>query len=146
MVLGSPAQRRLPTLAPHSDPISAREIAVARLEQVLLPVLLRAEKANITLCLEPLPPPEADFITTLQEAVDIVKRLQHPHLKTILDVKSASNEQESISTLLRDFAPYIAHVHANDANSSAQVAKEPSSTRSVNSSSVLASFIRSSWE
>ncbi len=109
LVLGSPAQRRLP--AP-----GAAKLAADRLGRCLEKVLARAEKHGLTLCLEPLPPPEADFVLTLREAVDLAKRFAHPSLRTIFDVKSASSEIAPFPELIREFAPWIAHVHANDAN------------------------------
>lgn len=116
MVLGSPAQRRLPSSPDPMNQDSTLALAISRLEEALIPALNRAEKAQITLCLEPLPPPEADFITNLKEAVGIIKRIQHPCLKSIFDVKSASSEQAPFEALIQTYAPYIAHVHANDAN------------------------------
>ena len=109
LVLGSPAQRRI------QDDASAAE-ATDRLITCLEPALERCEKHGITLCLEPLPPPEANLILTLEEAAGVIDRLRHPRLKTILDIKSASNEQESIPDLIHRFADVIAHVHANDVN------------------------------
>ena len=109
LVLGSPNQRRIPS---GETAALARE----RLQSALDPALSRAAIHNLTLCLEPLPPPEADLILTLQEAQDVMTRLQHPNLKTILDVKSASSEAASIPELIRLHHTSIAHVHANDAN------------------------------
>lgn len=91
-------------------------LAADRLGRCLESTLRRAEQHGLTLCLEPLPPPEADFILNLQEAVDLVKRFNHPCLKTIFDVKSASSEGTPLPALIRQYAPWIAHVHANDAN------------------------------
>jgi sugar phosphate isomerase/epimerase len=108
MVLGSPAQRRLPE--------GNTDVALERLLACLTPTLERCATRNVTLCLEPLPAPEADFILTLSEAVSVIQRLQHPNLKTIFDVKSASSESRPLQDLAREFAPHIAHVHANDAN------------------------------
>ena len=109
LVLGSPAQRRLP--APE-----AVAVAEDRLLNCLDQVVGRAEKHGLTLCLEPLPPPEADFILNLRQAVDLVKRIGHPSVRTIFDVKSASSEDTPLPDLIRQFAPWIAHVHANDSN------------------------------
>jgi sugar phosphate isomerase/epimerase len=108
MVLGSPAQRRLPAGGPGT--------AADRLEQGLAVALERARQHGITVCLEPLPPPEANFVLTLREAVDLVKRIGHPALRTIFDVKSASSEGAPLPALIHEYAPWIAHVHANDAN------------------------------
>ena len=71
---------------------------------------------EITICLEPLPAPEANYLLTLSEAVSLMERLDHPAAKTIFDVKSASSEGVPLPELVERFAPYIAHVHANDAN------------------------------
>ena len=109
LVLGSPAQRRIP----EGDTPSH---AADRLQACLEPALERATLHSLTLCLEPLPPPEADFILTLQEAVSLLHRFEHPALRTIFDVKSASSEGIPLPQLIRRYAPEIAHVHANDSN------------------------------
>ncbi|HZT41595.1 MAG TPA: sugar phosphate isomerase/epimerase family protein [Chthonomonadaceae bacterium] len=109
LVLGSPAQRRIPEG-------QSVETALARLAACLEPALTRADVHDVVLCLEPLPPPEADLILTMQEAVTILRRIDHPKLRTIFDVKSASSEGVPLPDLIQAFTPYLAHVHANDAN------------------------------
>jgi D-psicose/D-tagatose/L-ribulose 3-epimerase len=86
------------------------------LQACLEPALARAAEQEIVLCLEPLPGPEADYILTLRQAVTLVERFNHPALRTIFDVKSASSEGRPLPDLIREFAPWIAHVHANDVN------------------------------
>src|SRR5579872_50180 len=86
LVLGSPAQRRLPASGGQS-------LAEERLSACLEPLLARAELRGLTVCLEPLPPPEADFVLTLREAIATTRRIGHPALKTIFDVKSASSDE-----------------------------------------------------
>jgi sugar phosphate isomerase/epimerase len=109
MVLGSPAQRRIP----EGD---TADIAAERLMAGLAPALARAETHGITLCLEPLPRPEADLILMMDEAIRLIVHRNHPNLRTIFDAKSASSEGTSLTDLIVSNAPYIAHVHANDAN------------------------------
>lgn len=109
MVFGSPAQRRI------ADG-ETRETAEQRFADALRPALDRAAERGVTICLEPLPQPEANYLLTLGEAVALMKKLDHPAVKTIFDVKSASSEGRPLHDLLREFAPHIAHVHANDAN------------------------------
>jgi len=109
MVFGSPAQRRI------AEGENA-EIAAERFLAALRPALDRAHEHGITICLEPLPPPESNFLLTLAEARTLLQRLNHPAAKTIFDVKSASSEGRPLPDLIAEFAPYIAHVHANDAN------------------------------
>ncbi len=109
LVLGSPNQRRIAGG-------ETAQTATARLMRSLEPALIRCQTHGLTLCLEPLPAPEADLILTLAAARDVIARLAHPNLRTILDIKSASSEPGSISTLIADSAADIAHVHANDAD------------------------------
>lgn len=109
MVFGSPKQRSIPEGV-------AREANAARFLDALRPALDRAAQAGITICLEPLPPPEADFLLTLAEARELLQQANHPAARTIFDVKSASSEGAPLDQLIREFAPLIAHVHANDAN------------------------------
>jgi sugar phosphate isomerase/epimerase len=109
MVFGSPAQRRIA----EGD---TAELAEERFVEALRPALDRAEERGITICLEPLPPPEANYLLTLAEATELVRNLDHPAAKTIFDVKSASSESRPLPDLIKEYAPAIAHVHANDAN------------------------------
>ena len=115
MVLGSPAQRRLPATTDGSEQ-SRIEIATERLVHALRPALDEALLRNVTLCLEPLPAPESDFVLTLSDAVSIVRQVDHPSLKTMLDVKSASADVAPIPELIKQYISLIAHVHVNDVN------------------------------
>lgn len=109
MVLGSPKQRWMEG-GESLQNVAGRFLACVR------PALDRAVERGITICLEPLPPPEANFLLTLADARDLLNRLNHPAAATIFDVKSASSEGSPLADLIREFAPHIAHVHANDAN------------------------------
>jgi sugar phosphate isomerase/epimerase len=109
MVFGSPAQRRVP---PGYTREQATELAIN--------TFLRAEKViaecDVRLCLEPLAPPEADFLTTCAEAVALLDRFDHPNFILHQDVKAMSSEAESIPELIRKHAGRVGHFHANDAN------------------------------
>jgi sugar phosphate isomerase/epimerase len=109
MVFGSPAQRRIPEG-------ESLETAAARFLRSIRPALDRAAESGITICLEPLPPPEADFLLRLEDARKLIQRLDHPAAMSIFDVKSACSDDAPLPELIREFAPIIAHVHANDAN------------------------------
>lgn len=107
MVFGSPKAR---TAIP---PLTPAESAQMWLE-TLQPALKVCEATGIRILLEPLP--ETDVVQTLPEAVALVAQVNHPCLRTMLDVKSALAESPDVPTLIHRYAPYIAHVHLNDAN------------------------------
>jgi sugar phosphate isomerase/epimerase len=113
LVFGSPSQRNL-------KPGVTREQARQWLIDGFTAALPVAEEVGVTLCLEPLPPPECTFILTTAEAIDVIDAIRHPRLRLILDVKSMCGEQQLTGTpvpdTIRKVAPYVAHVQANDAN------------------------------
>ncbi|MCS7273660.1 MAG: sugar phosphate isomerase/epimerase [Fimbriimonadales bacterium] len=107
MVFGSPKQREaIPPLTPH-------EAAQLWLD-TLQPALRACEQYGILMLLEPLP--ETNVVQRLEEAVALVRQANHPNLRTMLDVKSALAESNDVPALIRQYAPYIAHVHLNDSN------------------------------
>ena len=108
MIFGSPAQRRLE----DGDRQGAWERTQESYRQVL-PVL--ADR-NVLLCQESLPLPEADFIQTAAEAARMVREIDHPHFRMMLDVKSMCSEDRPPAEIIREFAPLVEHFHANDAN------------------------------
>ncbi|MBI3974115.1 MAG: sugar phosphate isomerase/epimerase [Chloroflexi bacterium] len=113
LVFGSPKQRNL------QEGVS-REQARSWLIDGFQEALDVAEQVGVTLCLEPLPPPDCNFITTTAEAIDVIDAIKHPRLRLILDVKSMFGEQTltgvPIPDIVRRVAPYVEHVQANDAN------------------------------
>src|SRR5438477_219745 len=109
LVFGSPAQRRIPA---GTSPAEAVDHAVDTFRQALAGIT----DAGVKLCLEPLAPPEADFINTCAEAVEILDRLDHPHCLLHLDVKAMASEQTPTTELIRRYAGRTGHFHANDPN------------------------------
>jgi sugar phosphate isomerase/epimerase len=113
MVFGSPKQRNV-------QPGVTREQARDWLIEGFSAALPVAEQAGVTLCLEPLPPPDCNFIQTTREAIDVIDAIHHPNLRLVLDVKSMCGEQaltgDAIPDIIRRAAPYVGHVQANDAN------------------------------
>src|SRR5947209_16268613 len=109
MVFGSPQQRRVP-------PGHTREQAT----DFALDTFRRAAPAfadhGVTVCLEPLAPAEADFLTTCAETVELLDRIDHPNFALHLDVKAMSSEAEPVPALIRRYAGRTGHFHANDAN------------------------------
>ena len=109
LILGSPAQRRIP--------------AGATLEQATdyaLDTLRRAAPGvadhGVKLCLEPLSPPDANFMNTAAEAIELMRRLDHPAFLLHLDVKAMSTESVSVPELIHRHKDVLQHFHANDPN------------------------------
>jgi sugar phosphate isomerase/epimerase len=109
LVLGSPAQRKIPAGVTHAE---ADAFAVDTL-RYCLPAL---EQGRVFLCLEPLPPPDTDFMNTAAEGVSLCRHMNHPYVKLHLDVKAMSIEAAPTPDVIRANAEYLHHFHANDPN------------------------------
>lgn len=112
LVHGSPAQRRLPEGLPAQ---AARDRAI----DVFAEIAAHAQRAGVTYCIEALAPPEANFINTVEEAVQVVRAIDNPALRTMLDCCAAGRaESHSPAELLQRWLPSgeIAHVQLNDPN------------------------------
>jgi sugar phosphate isomerase/epimerase len=109
MVFGSPAQRRIPAGATKAQ---ATDYAIDTFQRALNGFV----ENKVRLCVEPLSPPEADFINTCDEAVEIIRRLNHPAFVLHMDVKAMTTEAVPRTELIRKYGKQAAHFHANDAN------------------------------
>jgi sugar phosphate isomerase/epimerase len=112
LVHGSPAQRRI---GEEADTAAA----AARAEAAWSAVAAEAAAAGVVYCIEPLARPEADFVNTLAEAAAIVRRIDVPALRTMIDTSAAGHmESEPVADAIRRWMPtgLVAHVHLNDRN------------------------------
>jgi sugar phosphate isomerase/epimerase len=109
LVFGSPAQRRVPAGATREQ---ATEYAVDTFRRAAPGI----GDAGVKLCLEPLSPPEADFINTCDEALALIDRIAHPGFCLHLDVKAMATEAEPATALICKHAARTGHFHANDPN------------------------------
>lgn len=109
MVLGSPAQRRIP---PGVSCKQAMEFAADTLRRALPAIA----DNGITVCLEPLTAAETDFLNTCADAVHLMALLDHPCIRLHLDVKAMSSEAIPVPDLIRQYGIYMHHFHANDPN------------------------------
>lgn len=111
LVHGSPAQRRLPA----GDEAAARE----RATEAFATVASHAQAAGVVYCIEPLAPPEADFLHTVAEAAATVQAIDQPALRTMLDCCAAARaEAAPVHEVLARCLPtgLLAHVQVNDPN------------------------------
>jgi len=107
VVFGSPKQRS------SRDGMSSRDATDAFIEGVA-GVAVHAEARGVTLLVEAMSPDQSDVVTSLAEAVGIVKQIGNPAIQTMFDVHNAINETASHVDLIREFFPYIKHVHVNE--------------------------------
>src|SRR6516164_1950013 len=97
MVFGSPAQRRIPAGFSRAQ---AADFAVDTFRRAMPGIA----DCGIKLCLEPLSPPEADFINTCAEGLELIKRIGHRFCVLHLDVKAMATEDAPAPELIRRHA------------------------------------------
>ena len=112
LVHGSPHQR----LVPEGD---SRDTALARATDAFAAAAQAAQAAGVTYCIEPLSADQTPLINTVAEAAAIVRQIDSPALRTMIDTSSAGlAEAEPVADLIRRWMPtgLIAHVQFNDPN------------------------------
>ena len=109
LVFGSPAQRNIP---PGLSRVEAADHAV----QTLVQAMPAIGDLGVRLCLEPLSSNETDFLNTCAEGLELIGRIDHPMCRLHVDVKAMSSEHRTIPDLIREYASFITHFHANDPN------------------------------
>ncbi len=112
LVHGSPKQRDIASGETHA-------VALARVRDGLTQVAQAAAEAGVIYCIEPLSRRETAVINTVAEAADLVRSIDHPHLRTMIDCSAAGlTETDDIPALIDRWLPtgLIAHLQVNDPN------------------------------
>lgn len=109
IVVGSPKQRSLAEGVTH-------EQGWRWMAETFRPSIGRAAERGVTICLEPLPAEDTNFINTAEEAVRFAREQASPHFRVILDVRAMSHEARSVPEIIRACRGEFAYVHANDRN------------------------------
>jgi D-psicose/D-tagatose/L-ribulose 3-epimerase len=112
LVHGSPRQRQI-------APGDTRSTALARLQEGLAQVAVAAAKAGVLYCIEPLARKETVLVNTIAEAAELVRAIDHPSLRTMIDCSAAGQtEAEQLPSLIDRWLPtgLIAHIQVNDPN------------------------------
>ena len=109
MVFGSPDARRVVEGVTMAD---AFEYAADTLRTITNALAER----SVTLCIEPLAPNDTDFLQTADQAVRLMRMVNHPNVVLHLDVKAMSSESTPIPEVIRRHADHVGHFHANDEN------------------------------
>ncbi|MHC4398568.1 MAG: sugar phosphate isomerase/epimerase family protein [Planctomycetota bacterium] len=109
LIFGSPQQRNLLPDVSHND-------ALEHAAEVIGKVLPALEKTDVVLAMEPLSPKATNFLTRAAEAVELIRKVDSPRCRLILDCNAMSTESKPIPELIRDNRRWLAHFHANDPN------------------------------
>ncbi len=109
LIFGSPQQRNL-------RPGWSREQAWQSTAEILGRCGQRAQERGVIFCLEPLSSRETDFISSVDEAIELVRRVNHPGLQMMVDVKAMAQNPRPVAEQIRLAHPLFRHVHVNDPN------------------------------
>jgi len=112
LVHGSPKQRQIAVGESHAT-------ALARLRDFLADAARVAAEHGVVYCIEPLGPGETALVNTVAEAAELVRAIDRPSLRTMIDCSAAgTSEAQSVPELIDAWLPtgLIAHVQVNDPN------------------------------
>jgi sugar phosphate isomerase/epimerase len=112
LVHGSPKQRQIAQGETHA-------IALARLQDALAQAALAAARVGVTYCIEPLSQRETSLVNTIADAAALVRSIDHPNFRTMIDCSAAGQtEAEPVPALIDRWLPtgLIAHLQVNDPN------------------------------
>lgn len=107
VVFGSGKQRS----ATNGD--SVKE-ATARFRDGLAGIVPTARERNVTILIEALAPHLSNVVTSLEEAVDLVKQIGSPAVQTMFDTHNAVKEAAPHAALIRKHARFLFHIHINE--------------------------------
>ncbi len=106
LILGSPRNR-----VRHGKTTSDCMAWAADGLRTLAPAL---ESSDVTLCLEPLGPDETEFLQSSDEAMALIRLVDHPRIALHLDVKAMVSAGESMAEVLSRHGRSVRHVHVGD--------------------------------
>jgi sugar phosphate isomerase/epimerase len=109
IVFGSPKQRNVGRDVTYNQAFDyAREVF-----EKAMPA---CEARGVTICMEQLTHWETNFCQTVEETVELIDAVNHPRFQLLLDTKAMAFQKEDRATLIRKYAKYLKHYHANDEN------------------------------
>jgi len=109
LVFGCPAQRNPRSGCSQEEAWAYTLAAMRRCGE-------RAAGRGVVFCIEPLAPPDCCFITAVDEAASLVREVDHPGFRMMVDVRAMAADPRPIPEQIRMVAPLIHHVHLNDPN------------------------------
>lgn len=73
-----------------------------------------ARREGVYFCLEPLSPNETDFINTVTDALQMVRKVNSPYFQTMIDIKAISSDGRPLPEIIREAGEHAKHVHVNE--------------------------------
>ena len=71
-------------------------------------------KKNIFFCIEPLGKNYTEFVLSMKEGGELVKKINHSNFRLHLDTKTIFNTKEDIDMIAKEYGNLIQHVHISD--------------------------------
>ena len=109
MIFGSPKQRDVMEPLTYDQ---AFQFAIDTFSNAMAAF----DDAGVTICMEPLATTETNFCQSAAQTAALVDAVGHPRFRMMLDTKAMTTESEDRPALIRKYADYMCHYHANDAN------------------------------
>lgn len=110
MVLGSPIQRSLLPGVTYPE-------AFRYATEVLNDLKTTLDDCRVDLCVEPLTTEETNFLTSIDQANELIAEVNHDRVKLHLDVKAQSGDPHgTVPDLWRQYGRVAGHAHVQDTN------------------------------
>jgi D-psicose/D-tagatose/L-ribulose 3-epimerase len=93
-----------------------REHDLQILVEILKDLANYAGEKGVVLGVEPINRFETSFITTADQAIELVDRVNHPACKIMLDTFHMNIEENSLGDAIRKVGPRLVQVHSNENN------------------------------
>lgn len=106
LVFGSPKSRKR-----GNQDLGA---AIALAAEGFADVAREAERHEVTICIEPLPPAETDFIRCSEEGMELVSLVGHLNFGLHLDAKAMVEANENFEQVFERYGKEIKHFHVGD--------------------------------
>jgi D-psicose/D-tagatose/L-ribulose 3-epimerase len=100
--------------APRPFDDAARETRIAHVVEGLRDAAEHAARQGVRLAVEPLNRFETDFCNTARQAVELVRRVDHPALGIMLDSFHMAMEEDDLPAAISCAAPHLIHFQANE--------------------------------
>ena len=98
LIFGSPQQRDVP-------PDRSRAEAWKSTAEIMHACGVRAQQQGVLFCIEPLSRNETNFIVNVDEAAELVRQVDHPGLRMMVDTKAMSHDPRPIPNRFKPSIP-----------------------------------------